>query len=141
VKEYMEVPLADDGVYGDWKRMDENAQSEPKPPPSPLPLPLPKRKAEEVKAGPPVKRRAMSEPPLSTSQPPSQRTSSQPPQNHQPHPNHVLLLEIDTLRQTLADARSSALPDFVISRGTDHILMPEKDTVREKVWITVNGGV
>jgi hypothetical protein len=38
----MEVPLAEDGVYGDWKLMDENAKSEPKPPPSPLPLPLPK---------------------------------------------------------------------------------------------------
>jgi hypothetical protein len=94
----MEVPLAENGVNGDWKLMYENAKSEPKPPPSPLSLQFSKRKAEEVEAEPPVKRRAMSEPSLSTSQPPSQRASSQPPRNHQPHPNHVLLLEIDTFK-------------------------------------------
>lgn len=130
----MEVPLAEDGVYGDWKPMDENAQSEPKPPPPPLPLPF-------VEAESPVKRRAMSDPPLSTSQPPSQRASSQPPRNNQPHPNHILLLEIDTLRHTLTGARSSALPDFDTLRGTDYVLTPEKDTLRKWRGSQLNGGV
>jgi hypothetical protein len=112
VKEYREVPLAEDGVYGDWKPMDGNAQSEPKPPPSPLPLPLPKRKSEEVETGTPVKRRAMSEPPPSKSKATSQRAGSQPARNRQPELNHVLLLEIDTLRQTVTEARSYALADF-----------------------------
>jgi hypothetical protein len=137
----MEVPLAENGVYGDWKLMDENAKSEPKPPPSPLSLQFSKRKAEEVEAEPPVKRRAMSEPSLSTSQPPSQRASSQPPRNNQPHPNHILLLEIDTLRHTLTGARSSALPDFDTLRGTDYVLTPEKDTLRKWRGSQLNGGV
>jgi hypothetical protein len=102
VKEYMEVPLDEHGVYGDWKPVDENAQGEPKHPSLPPLLP-PKRKREEVEIEPPVKRRALSEPPLLNSQFPPQKASSQPP------PNHMLLLKIDTWRQTLANTRSCVL--------------------------------
>jgi hypothetical protein len=137
----MEVPLTEDGVYGDWKLMDENAKSEPKPPPSPLPLPLPKRKGDEFEIGTPVEGRAMSEPPPSRSKDTSQRAGSRPPQNRQLEPNHVLLLEIDTLRHTLTDARSSALPDFDTLRGTDHVLTQEKDTLRKWRGSQLNGEV
>ena len=139
----MEVPLAEDGVYGHWKHMDGNAQSEPKPPLSPLPLPLPllKQKGEEYEIGTLVKQRAMSEPPPSRSRATSQPAGSQSPQNRLPEPNHALLLKIDILRQTVTNARSSALPDFDTLRGTDHVLIPEKDTLTKWRGFQLNGGI
>jgi hypothetical protein len=93
--EFMEVPLAEDGVYGYWKPMDGNPKSEPRPSPSPLPLPIPKRKREEVEVGRRPKRLTMSESPLSTRQATLQRAGSQPPHNND------LLSKIEISRRRL----------------------------------------